>query len=69
MDHNIPSSWILTDLGEICEILDSRRKPINASERSKRNEGKSGSELFPYFGATGEAGKIDSYLFDGEHVH
>jgi type I restriction enzyme, S subunit len=65
---HLPVGWIATGLGEICEILDSRRKPINASERSKRNEGKSGSELFPYYGATGEAGRIDSYLFDGEYV-
>jgi len=68
MNHKFPSSWISAELGEICEIFDSRRKPINASERSKRNEGKSDSELFPYYGATGEAGKINSYLFDGPHV-
>ncbi|MCU0796793.1 MAG: restriction endonuclease subunit S [Akkermansiaceae bacterium] len=65
---HLPVGWIATALGEVCEILDSRRKPINASERSKRNEGKSDSELFPYYGATGEAGRIDSYLFDGEYT-
>ena len=25
-------------------------------------------ELFPYYGATGEVGKIDDYIFDGEYV-
>ncbi len=59
---------MITALGDTCEILDSRRSPINSSERNKRIEGKSDSELFPYYGATGEAGKIDGYIFDGEHV-
>lgn len=43
-------------LGEIVEFLDSRRRPVTESER------KSGP--FPYYGANGVQGHIDSYLFD-----
>ena len=64
----LPPSWITIELGDICQIHDSRRIPINASERNKRIAGKSDSELFPYYGATGAVGKIDGYLFDGEYV-
>ncbi len=55
-------------LGEIAEILDSFRKPINSTERAKRIQGKSESDLYPYYGATGQVGLIDEYLTDGEYV-
>ncbi|MEO7701896.1 MAG: restriction endonuclease subunit S [Opitutus sp.] len=67
-ETTLPEGWVLTELGDMCEILDSRRIPINATERNKRISGKSDSELFPYFGATGEVGKIDGFLLDGEYV-
>lgn len=50
------------------EILDTLRKPVNAKERQKRIEGKPLSELYPYFGATGQVGYIDGYVSDGEYV-
>ena len=55
-------------LGELAEILDSFRKPINSTERAKRIQGKSENELYPYYGATGQVGLIDEYLIDGEYV-
>ena len=55
-------------LGEVAEILDSFRKPINSTERAKRIQGKSENELYPYYGATGQVGLIDKYLIDGEYV-
>jgi len=64
----LPASWVVGELGDICQIHDSRRIPINASERNERIAGKPDSELFPYYGATGVAGKIDGHLFDGEYV-
>lgn len=55
-------------LGEVAEILDSFRKPINSTERAKRIQGKNENELYPYYGATGQVGLIDEYLTDGEYV-
>lgn len=49
-------------LFEIVECLDSKRIPINSSERSQ----KIGS--YPYYGANGIQGYIDQYIFDGEYV-
>lgn len=50
------------------EILDSFRIPVNKKERADRIAGKSAKELYPYYGATGQAGVIDGYLIDGEYV-
>jgi len=44
------------------------RRPINGSERAKRIEGKSDTELYPYYGATQQQGWIDDYIFDDELV-
>ena len=60
--------WIETLLPNVCDILDNLRKPINATERNKRIEGKKQSELYPYYGATGQVGYIDDYLTDGDFV-
>lgn len=50
------------------EIMDSFRMPVNKTERAARIAGKSAKELYPYYGATGQAGVIDGYLVDGEYV-
>lgn len=42
-------------------------KPVNNKERSARVEGKSISELYPYYGATGQVGYIDDYIADLWH--
>ena len=55
-------------LGDVADILDSFRKPINSTERAKRIQGKNETELYPYYGATGQVGLIDEYLTDGEYV-
>lgn len=60
--YKIPNNWCwvyLTKGMAIC--LDKYRKPINATERSKRL-GK-----IPYYGATGQVGWIDDYLTN-EHL-
>jgi type I restriction enzyme S subunit len=64
----LPSGWSETSLSELAVCLDYRRKPINATEREKRIEGKEPEELFPYYGATQQQGWIDAYLFDEELV-
>lgn len=45
-------------LEDVCEILDRLRKPVNSSERASRP----GS--VPYYGAGGQIGCIDEFLFD-----
>ncbi|WP_051564615.1 restriction endonuclease subunit S [Desulfovermiculus halophilus] len=64
----LPRSWSLSQIGEVCDILDSYRIPINSKDRDKRVAGKQESDLFPYYGATGQVGSIDDYIFEGEHV-
>ena len=56
--------WPMRRLREVCEFLDSRRVPVNDSDRAKRTAGKKESELFPYYGANGQVGWIDGYLFN-----
>ena len=64
----LPSGWCQIKLEHCVEIHDSKRKPINNSERNERILNKSELELYPYFGATGKVGFIDDYLFDGDYV-
>ena len=66
--ERIPNGWAHASLESVCQILDSRRIPINNSERSRRIAGKSADDLYPYYGATGQVGVIDDYIFDGEHI-
>ncbi|OAM22971.1 hypothetical protein A7P92_09445 [Eikenella corrodens] len=67
-EQQLPKGWEKTTLGEICEIFDSKRVPLNREQREQRINNKKTDELFPYYGATGEVGKIDDYIFDGEFV-
>ena len=64
----IPESWCWTRLNHITINHDSYRKPINSSDRKNRIVGKKKSKLYPYYGATGQVGLIDDYLFDGEYI-
>jgi type I restriction enzyme, S subunit len=66
--RQLPNGWAVTPLDQVCDILDQVRVPVNARERARRIEGKSASSLYPYYGATGQVGYIDDYLFEGEHV-
>jgi type I restriction enzyme S subunit len=59
----LPPGWRWMRLGEVCEFLDSQRIPINETERRKRIAGKQYSDLYPYFGANGQVGWIDGFLF------
>ena len=68
MESNQASKWTWMAFDEAVEILDFLRKPINSKERAQRILGKNKDELYPYYGATGQVGYIDSYLSDGEYV-
>lgn len=67
-NNNLPKHWQIKKLGEVCDVLDNLRKPVNSSERQQRISGKSKNELFPYYGATGQVGWIDSFITDGEYI-
>jgi type I restriction enzyme S subunit len=64
----IPTHWTTTALVNICIIKDGQRIPINRKERDARIAGKERPELYPYYGATGQVGWIDDFIFDGTHV-
>jgi type I restriction enzyme, S subunit len=61
-EAELPEGWSRASLGECVDILDHLRIPVNSDERVKR-QGK-----VPYYGATGQVGWIDDYLFDEELV-
>ena len=44
-------------LGDVCEVLDSQRKPVS---KRKRLQGD-----YPYYGANGIQDYVDNYIFDG----
>ena len=60
------NNWEIKTLGEVCEILDNIRKPINATERKQRL--KKPNLRYAYYGATGQIGYIDNFLFDFEAI-
>jgi len=55
-----PDGVEFKELGEIVEILDSRRKPVS---KSQRVGGK-----YPYYGANGIQDYVDDYIFDGTFI-
>ena len=50
------SGWVTKKLGDVCEILDSRRIPITRKDRKPGN--------IPYYGATGQVDSVADYIFD-----
>jgi type I restriction enzyme S subunit len=57
-----PERWPVVAMSECVHVLDSKRKPINSNDRSTRTGD------VPYYGATGQVGWIDDYIFDEELV-
>ncbi|OOG54050.1 hypothetical protein B0E47_12810 [Rhodanobacter sp. B05] len=64
----MPDSWIEVKLEDVVEVRDFERDPINSTERNQRLVGKSQSDLYPYYGATGQVGWIDAYRSAGQQV-
>ncbi len=58
----LPAAWTQVPLGEVVDILDSQRVPVNAKDRAVRLGD------VPYYGATGQVGWIDEALFNEELV-
>ena len=66
--QELPVGWAVAPLEAVVEILDSIRVPVNTTERDRRIAGKEKQALYPYYGATGQVGWIDHYLFDEELI-
>ena len=58
----IPEGWEVGTIGDVVEIHDSKRIPLNSRQRAERQ----GS--YPYYGAAGIMDYIDDFLFDGVYV-
>lgn len=54
----LPKGWEWATIGDVVDVLDSRRVPVNATERATRPGN------VPYYGATGQVGWINVALFD-----
>ena len=54
--------WPTTKLGDVIDLFDSQRIPLNSRQRQER-QGK-----FPYYGAQGIIDYIDDYIFDGRYI-
>jgi type I restriction enzyme S subunit len=48
--------WRTENLGELCDVLDHKRKPITKCDRVAGD--------YPYYGATGVLGHVEGYIFD-----
>lgn len=62
MKSNFPEGWSVTTLDNVADILDNIRVPVNSDERARRQGD------VPYYGATGQVGWIDDFLFNEEIV-
>ncbi len=62
MSKAAPLGWCFSNVGLVCDVLDSKRIPINSEERSTRKG------RYPYYGANGVQGFIDDFIFEGEHI-
>lgn len=58
--YELPKGWTWTTLERCIDVLDSQRIPINNDERNKRLGN------IPYYGATGQVGWINDFLFNEE---
>jgi len=58
----VPKGWTPGKLGDVIEILDSKRIPLSSAERAKRKG------PYPYYGAAGILDHVDDFLFSGTHV-
>ncbi|MDA0243479.1 MAG: restriction endonuclease subunit S [Chloroflexi bacterium] len=54
----LPSGWVWATIDCVAESLDHMRIPINKKERAERNGD------IPYYGANGQTGWIDDFIFN-----
>src|SRR5438309_9519 len=54
--------WPVRQLGDVIELFDHKRVPLNSRERQQRQG------QYPYYGAQGIIDHIDGYMFDGRYI-
>ena len=54
----MPADWEVVSLGDVVEVLDSKRIPLNADDRANM------SRFYPYYGANGIVDYVDHWIFD-----
>ena len=62
MGRNGSNDWKTAQLGDVIELFDSQRVPLNSRERQERKG------EYPYYGAQGVIDHIDGYIFDGRYI-
>ena len=62
MSSNGNSRWQTAQLGDVIELFDYQRVPLNSRERQAR------PGEYPYYGAQGIIDHIDGYIFDGRYI-
>jgi type I restriction enzyme S subunit len=62
MGRNGSNDWQTAQLGDVIELFDYQRVPLNSRERQER-QGE-----YPYYGAQGVIDHIDGYIFDGRYI-
>lgn len=62
MMSKLPDHWRLSTLDLLVDVLDYARIPLNKRERAQRDG------PYPYYGANGQVGKVNDYIFDGDFV-
>ncbi len=58
----LPRGWCVTNVASIAECLDYMRKPVKKDDRNDARN------AVPYYGANGQVGWIDDYIFDEDLV-
>jgi restriction endonuclease S subunit len=56
----VMDEWEKVKFGDICENLDSQRKPVTKSDRVQGQ--------YPYYGASGIVDYVEEYIFDGKYL-
>lgn len=61
-EEELAQGWMKVRLGEIVELEDSKRIPLNSRDRQDHKG------PYPYYGATSIMDYVDDYLFDGIRI-
>ena len=61
--NELPMDWKVEEIGNVCEIHDAKRIPLNTFERKER-KGK-----YPYYGANNIQDFIDEFIFDFDSLY
>ena len=58
----IPGDWNVGKLGDVIELLDSKRIPLSGQKRENMEK------IYPYYGAASLMDYVDDYIFDGIYL-